>query len=997
MFLNTIAKDLYEKTGGDLRNTTVVFPTKRAGLFFNQQLYAIAGKPVWAPSYATIDELFYQMTDAVVADQPLLIFHLFAAYQQAAQEVNGMFTGETIDDFYSWGEVMLSDFDDIDNNLADADKIFTNLKDLDDLTSTDYLSEEQIKAIERYFGYFEKDKDSKLKEKFLSVWHLLYPTYQAFKDRLRKDEIAYAGMLKRDVAEAGMPIERLPQGHYVFVGFNVLNATEKRLMDQLKEEGRAWFYWDYDIAYTKGEGKTFFEAGRFVKENKAHFGSELSDDDPVFSQMNEPKQITIVESPSNNGQTRFAGEVLRQQIEAADLPLNQQAVVLCNERLLQPMLHAMPADKDGKPLKLNVTMGFPLYETPAASFVMMMLELQVFGDRNGMWNYKQVATLLRHPFTVRIAGEVAAEKLRLIKERHLFFVPESTFLGNEFLSALFLHQRSVGSLLEYLSEMVQRVGMSFFNDPSEKNPDFDRQLYEESVYNVYALLNRLRMIYEQVMSAPSFKGVDGIEMSEQRIVKLVRQILQSASVPFHGEPAEGIQIIGMLETRSLDFTNLIMLGMEDENMPKSIRKSSFIPYTLREAYGMTTFDKQSSLHAYGFYRLMQRAKHITLIYCSAENGLSKGEMSRYLTQMLVEKETIFSPQTTLERKSLESRVMSYPQQTFEVAKTQEMIDLLKASLTQQRDGKPRFLSPSALNTYIDCPFRFYLQRIAKLKPDDELEEEVGNDVFGTIFHHCMEQLYRPLIGRKLLQSDLTRMANDKERIAALVDEGFRETFFKSKEGSPLQYNGEQWLNREVIMKYVRKQLTYDGLLCPLIINGVENDEHVKKVTVDGFEILLGGIIDRIDTIFAGTGQEQHRIVDYKTSSSPQSAQSLESLFDPALSKRPYHILQTFYYADIYTDYCRQPVGTSLMYVKPTKIDDAKEAEKNALVGIGASQKKQPVNDFSTMYKEEFHEKLMGVIREIFSTDVPFTQTNNDHSCQYCDFKELCNRGKGNVN
>ena len=997
MFLKTIANDLYEKTAGDLRNITLVFPTKRAGLFVNQYLATIAGKPVWAPAYATLNDMFHQMSDFDVADQPLLIFHLFAAYQQAAIELNGAATTETIDSFYSWGEVMLSDFDDIDNNLSDPKMIFTNLKDLDELTTTDYLSEEQIRAIERYFGYFKQTEDTKLREKFLSVWNLLLPTYTIFRNRLRKNNIAYEGMLKREVIEQGIPTDRFRQQNFVFVGFNVLNTTEKKLMERLKEEGRACFYWDYDLTYVKGNEASFFEAGRFIRDNIRHFGSELPEDHPVFDSMRKDKQITFVESPSNTAQTRYAGNLLKEMLARQKHPFNQYAVVLANEKLLQPMLHAMPvADKDN-PYKINVTMGFPLYETPVASFVMAMLELQVYGKRgSGMWNYKQVANLLRHPFTVRIAGDSANQKLKNIKEKHLFFITEDFFSEDEFLNTLFQMRSSVAELLTYLSEMVQRVGVSFFADPSEKNPDFDRQLYEESVYNAHVLLNRLKMIYDHILNDPDFMKVEGLDMSQERMVKLIRQILQSSSVPFHGEPAEGIQIIGMLETRTLDFPNLIILGMEDENIPKAIRKSSFIPYTLREAYGMTTFDRQSSLQAYGFYRLIQRAEHITLIYSNAENEMSKGEMSRYMTQMLVEQDLIFNESTRIHYNSLESKVLSYPQQVFEVKKTDEMIQKLKDKLSRQPDGKRRFLSPSALNSYINCPFKFYLEKIAGMKVDDELDEEVGNDVFGTIFHYCMENIYKPLIGRVLKSSDLHALANNKEIIEQYVDNGFRQEFFKAGKESMLRYNGEQWLNREVIIKYVAKQLKYDALLCPMTVNAVENQDHIKEVDIEGFTVSLGGIIDRIDTIFVGTPQEQRRILDYKTSSKANTAQTLDDLFNMNLSTRPYHILQTFYYADIYTDYCKQPVGTSLMYIKPAVVD-MNEAKKTAMISMGPSKQKKLVTDFASQYKEEFHQRLEGVIREIFSKDVAFSQTNNEHTCEYCDFRVLCNRRKPDRN
>lgn len=988
-FLKKVVEDLTAKLH-DLSNVVIVVPGKRAGLFFNQYLEQVCQLPVWTPAFKTLDEVFDQLTELSVPDTPLLIYHLYEAYQQtvALQAGETPVVSEPLDHFYAWGEVMLSDFDDIDNNLSHADDIFRNLQDLDELTDMDYLSEDQLKAIERYFGYFDKDKDSRLKEKFLSVWNLLCPTYHRFRERLLKRKLAYPGMLKRMVVEKGVDTELLKAEKYVFVGFNVLNATERTLLDRLKQEQKAMFYWDYDRAYMKDGNlaSAYAEAGRFVMDNVGHFGSELNADDICYDNMHNSKKITFVASPSDNAQARFAGEWLHENV-SADSQLNQTAVVLCDEKLLQPMLHSLPTDSNGRDYQMNVTMGFPLIETPASSFVLALMQLQTFGGRGNWWNYTQVANVLKHPYAVRMAGEKAVGKLADIKKNNMFFIDPAFFDDDEFLKLLFTRQDNIDQLLGYLAKVVRIIAQTYVE---EDEADFDNQLYEESLFNVYTIINRLADIHREVLQEEDFTFVRMADMSNERFLRLLRQILQTASVPFHGEPAEGIQIIGMLETRCLDFKNLVMIGMNDENLPKNVKLASFIPYTLREAHGMTTMERRACLFAYGFYRLIQRAENITLVFNKSDDEMSRGEMSRYMTQMLIEKEHLFSPSTSISQIALEAKVATGSIPVFTVRKTGEVIKKLRERF------KDNFFSPTAINTYINCPFLFYLQKVAGLKPDEDLTEEVGNDIFGNIFHHCMEHFYKEHLHEVLTKDFLEKAANNDPFIIRLVDDAFREEFFKLPKGAALHYNGEQMLNRDVIVKYVKKQLKFDARLCPLRVEAVENQQHEMMVQVNGTHLKLGGVIDRIDTIFVGNPQkEQHRIVDYKTSAQAQRFPSLDALFDSSINNRPYHILQTLYYSDIYTETCDRPVAPALMYVKPVSVDDNTIAEQDYVItkveGIGRNQKRTMVTDFAAEYKEEFHKRMMGLITEIFSPEVDFRQTENPHACQWCDFKQMCGR------
>lgn len=997
-----------EKLDGDFRDVTIVLPSKRAGLFLNRHLAEMALGPMWSPQYTTMNDLFHELSDMELADPTLLIFHLYAAYASVLATGGSTIELEDLDHFYSWGEVMLSDFDDIDNNLSHGGDIFKNLKALDDLTTFDYLSDTQVAAIERYFGYFDKERKTKLKEKFLSIWNLLYPTYRSFKSRLEESGIAYEGMLRRDVVEQGLDTSRLHSSKYVFVGFNVLTATEQRLLKFLKSEGKAMFYWDFDRSYmptsevaSKFSDASFnyFEAGRFIHKNIEEFGSELDKESECYNNLKSEKQITYVSSPTDTSQTRFAGDWLVKHLNPQEDPIGT-AIVLCDETMVQPLLHSI---KDLGTTPLNITMGYPLSQTPVCGFLTSLTELQVYGIRgSGYWNYLQVSNVLRHPYSALMSDGSSTEILSEITSRHTVFVPESLFANNPFLSMVFTKKNTTSDLLEYLGTIIEQLGMKMGtvatdtedSDNTAIKSDFDRQLYEESIYLAYSIINRLRSIHEEVMSSSSFACIRSADMSTERYVRLLRQLLRNQSVAFHGEPAEGVQIIGMLETRCIDFQHLIMLGTNDTNLPKSIHKSSFIPYTLREAHGMTTFEKQSSLYAYGFYRLLQRAEDVTLTYNSSFDGSSKGEMSRYMTQLLIEQCKLLKPTTQIERIAIDSRIMSSQSTTICVSKSHDVIDRLKKKydvnhIVEDSSKPDRYFSPSAINTYIDCPFKFYLKHIAGIHEEKEINEEVGNDIFGTIFHYCMESIYRPHIGKVLTATELKKWSMDSKIIGQLVDEGFRKEYFHLPAGHPVKYNGEQLLNREVICRYVKKQLEYDSTLAPLRIDGVENDHHEMVIDTGNAHVKIGGIIDRIDTIFVGTDNEKHRIVDYKTSSSAQTFKELDELFDGNKPNRAYHILQTFYYCDIYSRDVDKALSPSLMYIKAQSVE-----RNNLMEGAVVSCGKDVIDDFGTQFRDSFHDRLVKTVHDIFDSEKPFNQCSNSHTCDLCDFKEFC--GKNNI-
>ena len=1086
-FLELVAKDLYQKCDGNFQNLTIIFPNKRASLFFNQHIFSIANAPLWAPTYLTISELFQTLSPLEVADTIELVCRLYQAYEEAYQQ-NGEVMDETLDKFYSWGELMLSDFQDIDNNHVDAEDLFRNISDLNDLTRFDYLSKEQVKALQEYFQDF--DISTLLKENYMSLWKILPTIYTCFRKELRTAGLAYEGMLKRNVVSrlgGVLPLderlsegqeaiaqqkvadfkERIQQQKFAIVGFNVLNKTEKEMFKFLKENSQVYFYWDFDEAYQqqKADDHKVFEAGRFIYEDMQAFPNEFKPDTETYrlayrNFASSKKHITYISSPTENAQTQYIGTWMQQcHLQAEGEPLNQSAIVLCNENLLQSVLHSIPVDEEfAKRFKLNVTMGYPLLQTPISSYLMAVLDLQLHGyhenrSGNSFWRYAQVAAVLKHPYTNRLGGEVARNLLTTIKSHNILF-PSVSLIENlpvdqndeekakqqeqqkAFLLQLFTKQNSMRDLLNYLLQLIQSVGNSY----RQVEKTFDYQLYVESVlsvFNAYKIVNRLLKLEEsgilrfepstalragfkfgyaelkvQVSSfipLPSPFG-EGLGVRLSLLSRLLFQIINSHSLPFHGEPAVGIQLMGVLETRNLDFKNVLMLSVNEGNLPKSETCSSFIPYFLREEYHLTTRDKRNSLYAYYFYRLVQRAENVTLIYNNSTEGTSRGEMSRFMKQMLVEQEDLQLAHK-IELKNLSATNVPYLPSSIVVPKSEEVMEQLRGHFVWGEDGsrptalKPSsngYLSPSAINTYIDCPLQFYFQKVAQLYPEDELTDDVEDNTFGSIFHFCMSEIYTRLgIGKPLTTEDIDSILDKANTIAYFVDRAFNHEFFHESDlNKTPTYNGNQLLIRSVIITYVKNQLEYDKQFCPLTIIEVEKEHSSFFKLSNGTTVKLGGIIDRIDRVHLPDNTDQLRILDYKTSAKVKTAQSVEALFDSKNTNRSNHIMQAFYYADIYSreESVRQAVGVSLMYVKLAKEGEKERKKCNPLVMLDKTE----VRDFAhqgdttnpdVTLRDAYHSQLLAVIDSIFNPDVPFTQAPTNHPCKYCKFLAICGREK----
>ncbi len=982
-FLQYVAKDLLAKHGHELTDVAVVFPNKRASIFLNRALYEEAGHPVWSPAYLTISDLFRKHSELQVPDNILLIFKLYNVYCDLVQ------TDETLDHFYGWGQLLLSDFDDLDKNMADADKLFVNLEALKDMDDFSFLSEQQRKGLETFFGHVVDD--TLLQNQFRRIWQHLADIYHTYNRTLRREGLAYEGMLYRDVA--GKKDIDFRYKHYVFVGFNLLQKVEQKLFARLKDMGKAEFYWDYDNYYMPPSQQ---EAGRYIARYLEKFPNELSheriseglDADEIYNNMAKEKDVTYISAPTENIQARYISHWLKEK----DRYLGgcKTAIVLSDESLLQTVVHCLPEEiKD-----VNITTGFPLAASQASTFVGSLIDLQLNGRQGGdRFRLKQVNQVLRHPYAKYISLECQA----LCKElnEHKQFFPQRSFLTeghDEAVGELFgdiAEENGFWPLLAWVARLLKRAGIG--------SASTDDPLMHETIYRMYTLINRLDAIMTLSPLTTENASLQHVDPQTGRQIvsisilqKLMGQLLQSASIPFHGEPAKGVQIMGVLETRNLDFDHVLVLSCNEGKLPKGVNDASFIPHSLRAAYELTTVENKVAIYAYYFYSLLQRAKDVTLTYNNATDDGQKGEMSRFMLQYMVENGSAH----TLHRLSLKSGQSASIIQRKRIEKGEQILKRLDAI---------ERLSPTAIYRYLRCPLQFYYHTVCKLYEDDNDDEnEIDNMTFGNIFHRTAELIYHRLsknTDRTITADEIRSIYNDRNALYSLIDDAFREILFKVNDANfRPRYNGLQLLNRKVIYIYIRRLLELDIKTAPFAIVALEQDFYDKMTfAVNGKPrtLMIGGQIDRLDRV--ETGIRHLRVIDYKTGKPLDTPPAtVADLFDSSLveSKHTDYYLQAFLYASSIrhgeesskkANSDNLPVAPALLFIRQTQKKDY-----NPILSFTGGKRgvRLLVMDIDQHY-EEFVDGLKNLLAEIFNPDMPFIPTQQTKRCQTCPYNKIC--------
>ena len=730
-------------------------------------------------------------------------------------------------------------------------------------------------------------------------------------------------------------------------------------------------YWDYDEFYTQplgvveqGGEHSLHEAGEFIVRNLRHFPNELPA--TCFDHLHKLKKVRFISSPTENAQARFLPQWI-EEIKPQPHEEKENAVVLCNEAVLLPVLHSIPQEVKN----VNITMGFPLAQTPVYSFVNALLELQTNGYRTkeGRYLYESVQTVLKHPYT-RQCTPLADTIEHELTEKNRFYPLPSELKRDAFLDKVFTPTISIHGLCVYISELLKEVSVIYRNETdAETSDDIFNQLYRESLFKSYTLVNRIATLIES--------GELNVRIDTMK--RLLHQLLTSANIPFHGEPAIGMQIMGVLETRNLDFKNLLMLSVNEGQLPKAGGESSFIPYNLRKAFGMTTIEHKNAVYAYYFYRLIQRAENITLMYNTSSDGLNRGEWSRFMLQFLVEWEH------HIELEYLEAGQSPQAMRAITIEKSPTIVSSMLRQFDLNTNPKASLLSPSALNAYLDCRLRFYFRSIARLKKPNEVSAEIDSALFGTIFHYAAELIYKELAahGNEVRKEDLETLLKDEAKVQRFVDEAFKKEFFQVASHELPEYNGLQLINSKVIARYVRQLLQIDLTYAPFYMVGMEEkvNHHLSVNSAMGNICLnVGGTIDRIDK-----KGNTLRIVDYKTGGTPKTATSIDKLFSRDKGRANY-IFQTFLYAYIMCQTHSEYIAPALLY-----IHKAAGESYSPIIQMTEEKIKITVDNFNNQYEDKFGSLLQELLQEIFDPEQPFDQTEDLDKCGYCDFKSICKR------
>ena len=961
-FLYQVATLFYQQYGVEIHRLAFVFPNRRAGLFFQKYLSEISEKPLFSPSILTINDLFMQLSGKHPADKIQMLFRLYELYKQRSG------SSESFDEFISWGEMLLNDFDDIDKYMVDARMLFRNVSDLKSLDDDfNYLSPEQVQAIRSFWSSFYPKGDSPNQQHFLELWEILYDLYAGLRTSLAKDGCGYDGMIFREVVEQleKEPMSDFPFDQVVLVGLNALSVSEERLLLALQKKGVADFYWDYVGPWvTDPDNKASFFLGRNLRLFPSRM--QLPATGPVQA------EIRVMGVPSAIGQAKQVYPILQalaDEQQLTDESALRTAIVLPDEHLLVPVLNAIPEAIQ----HINVTMGYPLAGTPVAALMEYILTLQKnirYIDRVPVFYFRDVLPILNHQYVMAAAPEEVSQLVKDMTAGNRIYVHAADLNRHELLSILFTPVQNTEELSDYLIHVLEALNACLRNN--RPNPDDEEMISnstqttadieQEFIFHYFATVNRMKEVMREAK----------IEMRLDTYFRLLKRMTDLITIPFEGEPLSGLQVMGVLETRALDFDRLIILSMNEGIFPLKKAANSFIPYNLRRGFGLPTYEHQDSVWAYHFYRLIRRAKQVTLLYDTRTTGLQTGEVSRFVHQLR------YHYQYPLIDELVVYDVASSAVPPISVQKTAEVEKLLSDFLS----GGPRALSASAINTYLDCPLKFYFSVLEQIQEEDEITETVERDVFGSILHKVMEDLYAPFKG-KLVTADLLKLLRkDQPLLTGTIARAFAELFFKSPVVRSLE--GENFLTGEMIRKYAEKILEQDARFTPF--HYIESEKKVRATITlsDKRAVQLKGFIDRVDSL-----DRVLRIVDYKTGSGKLEFESVEGLFDKEAKDRPKAVMQVFLYAWMYQqlpEYTGMPIQPAIYYLRTLfqrSFDPVVEQKK----GRGKADK---VNSFQE-FVADFEDKLRQCLDEIFNLDIPFTQTETGKACAYCSFRGLCGK------
>ncbi|CAN5457715.1 PD-(D/E)XK nuclease family protein [soil metagenome] len=961
-FLEKTVDYLHEKYGDDISELCIVLPNRRAGLFLKTHFSKKLKKTFWSPEILATEDFVSLLAELEIADSNTLLFELYETVKQVGKR-----DIETFDEFSKWGQILLSDLNEIDRYLVDTKQLFGNLKDIKELENWSLNSEETLTDFQK---------------QYLQFWKLLGEYYENFSQRLLSQHQAYQGLAYRIVADkVEERVAKHPWKKIIFAGFNALNKAEEEIIEKLLKADKAQIIWDTDSYYINNVNQ---EAGKFIR--KYHKSGRFSkgvtdkskDDRNIIIEetllSTEKKSVTVIGAAKNIAQAKVAGSLI-DEIKKTDPLLQATALVLADENLLFPVLHSLPENlKD-----INVTMGYPLKNTPVAGYFDLVFGMHenglklAQGKSNYSFYHSDVVKLLSHAYTAAALFTVSKEYtirpvLQAIQQRNIVFVSvkmlssifaefkcEKEF---EVLKTIFKQWEKPSDAIDCVHYIIETLknGIILQQDKDDENK---ASLELEYLFAFTKIVKRIQVLMEQY---PESVG------DLKTLRSIVNQIVRTSTLPFYGEPLMGLQVMGMLETRTLDFENVILLSCNEDILPSGKTVNSFIPFELKRVFGLPTYSDKDSIFSYHFYRLLQRATNIHLLYNTESDALGSGEKSRFLTQLIYELPKVNPNVTVVEQLVSIPIVNTGVENKIEIEKSGYVLEKLKE--------KSEFgFSPSLLNVYRNCSLQFYFQAIARLKEAAEVEEVIGADTLGNVIHEALDIFYKPFVGKKIQVADIKEMKK-------LVESTTLDLFKVKYSETEVNY-GKNLLTLKVALKFINNFLDSEITTIQnaekngtsIIIKALE-EELESTVSVGSQVIKIRGKADRIDAIGSTT-----RIVDYKTGLADNKELKLEDWdtirTDAGLAKS----FQLLTYAWLY-----QKMNPAIKENIVSGIITFRE--------LSAGLKMVKVNESTSLNETvllEFEKQLHQLMAEIMDSKVKFTQTTELDNCEYCAFKGICNR------
>jgi CRISPR/Cas system-associated exonuclease Cas4 (RecB family) len=954
-FLEKVAFRLNERFGNEMESQTVVLPSRRAGLWLARALSKLNDRPVWAPEMLTVTDLFRSFTSITPADHDVEIFELFKVFRK--QFGNEM----SFDDFWPWGEVIINDFNDIDLYLADAGKLYANISDLREIDERfGALTEEQVDIIRGFWKSFNPSSaGSEARSRFRSVWQKMAPLYEAFREAMKSKGMAGDGMLCRSVAEKALEESLLlPQGRrWHIAGLNALNNCEKALFLYLKRQGVADFYWDDDHFFMDD---TDHKASLFIRENIRVFGNVA---DMAVKRKHEPPQGVwqIIDTPSDTAQARMVAQLIDGNVNADEGDPASTAIILADEKLLMPVLGSLPSSVED----VNVTMGHPFRLTPLFSFLKQLMALIRYSrgaDPALSFRSEDVISLIQHQYFRLLAGGEGEVMVREIIRGNMIRINASLLTERFRLRELFHVPVSASDIPGHLASLMEKLEEATFRAEEEGlKLSTDREYLRIAMTSTVRLSNLIKSY--------------GFELRPETCLRLLDRVYRKMIVPFSGEPLRGIQVMGVLETRALDFRKIIFLSLNEGIFPGGSYENTYIPYNIRRAFGLPTVNEHESIYSYYFFRLLRNPRKGWFMYNSTAQGLTSGEMSRYLVQMS------YSPLFSAGHRTVHISVGRSRMIPETLPKSTAHNDIL-TGIYGDGNGDGKYLSPSAVNTWLNCRMRFYYRYVCSMPEEETLERDIDQRRFGNIMHDALRRLYEPLKGMGKTASALALLAGDRDHTRDMI---IRAAMDEMRWDRETLMSGRGVIIIDVLERYARQLLEYDSRSHDLTILGLEEELsglHGLSTGGEKNRIRLGGKADRIDM----TG-EAVRVIDYKTGTPKREAVTAIGLFDEAKEKRNDALLQALLYCTLVEE--RHPgriVLPGIYWIQ--QLGSAEFSPYAPVPGLdGPAADREGWNSFMNAFRHA----LGQTIDRIFSMEEDYIMTAFRRRCTSCPYRTLCRR------